>query len=98
MMTQAHIFTYYVVAQANLRVGPQPNASTHTSGIQDFMRMNPSTLHGTKVYEDPQGFIYEIFKVMDSMGMTPREKAELAAYQLKMWNKCGLRNGEMRDP
>ena len=51
--------------------------------------MNPSTFHGTKLDEDPQGFIDEVFKVVDTMGVTPREKAELAAYQLKdvaqMW-------------
>ena len=47
------------------------------------MRMNPPTIHGTKVDAYPQGFIDEIFKVVDSMGVTPREKAELAAYQLK---------------
>ena len=33
--------------------------------------------------EDPQGFIDEVFKVVDVMGVTPRERDELAAYQLK---------------
>ena len=33
--------------------------------------------------EDPQGFIDEVFKVVYVMGVTPREKAELDAYQLK---------------
>lgn len=51
--------------------------------------MNPPIFHGTKVDEDPQGFIDEVFKVVDTMGVTPREKAELDAYQLKdvaqMW-------------
>ena len=47
------------------------------------MRMNPPTFHGTKVDEDPQAFIYEFFKVVDAMGVTPREKAELSPYQLK---------------
>ena len=45
--------------------------------------MNPPTFHGTKVDEDPQGFIDEVFKVVDAMGVTPREKVELASYQLK---------------
>ena len=44
--------------------------------------MNPPTLHGTKVDEDPQGFIDEVFKVVDAIDETPREKAELASYQL----------------
>ena len=47
------------------------------------MSMNPPTFYGTKVDEDPQVFIDEVFKVVDVMGVTPREKAELVAYQLK---------------
>ncbi|KAK4731662.1 hypothetical protein R3W88_024650 [Solanum pinnatisectum] len=45
--------------------------------------MNPPTFYGSKVDEDPQGFIDEVFKVLDAMGVSPQEKAELAAYQLK---------------
>ena len=43
------------------------------------MRINPYTFHGTKVVEDPQGFIDEVFKVVDVMGLNPREKGELAS-------------------
>ena len=64
-----------MVAQANLGVGPQPNASNPTSRIRDFMRMNPPIFHGTKVDEYPQGFICEVFKVVDSMGATPKENS-----------------------
>ena len=32
--------------------------------------------------EDPQGFIDEVSKVVDAMGVTPIEKQELASYQL----------------
>ena len=45
--------------------------------------MNPPTFHGTKVDEDPHGFIYEVFKVIEAIGVTPKNKAELVAYQLK---------------
>ncbi len=45
MMTQSHIFTNHVVAQDNRGVGPQSNASTPASRIQDFMRMNPLPFH-----------------------------------------------------
>ena len=47
------------------------------------MRMKPPAFQGTKVDEDLQGFIDEVFKVVDAMGVTPREIAELDAYQLK---------------
>ena len=53
------------------------------------MRMNPLTFDGPNVDENPQCFIDDVFKVVDVMGVTPGEKAELAAYQLKevaqMW-------------
>lgn len=77
-MIQPHVLTNNVVAQANIGVGLQPNGR-----IQDFMRMNLPTFHDNKVDEDPQVFIDEVFKVADVMGVTPREKAKLSAYQLK---------------
>ncbi|XP_027772362.1 uncharacterized protein LOC114076856 [Solanum pennellii] len=83
MTTQDQVVTNNVVAQVKLGVGPQPNASTIASRIHDFMRMNSPTFHGTNMNEDPQGFIYEVFKVVDAMSVTPKEQAELVAYQLK---------------
>src|SRR5688572_18646117 len=63
------------------QVGRQ--ASTPASRVRDFTRMNPPEFHGSKVEEDPQAFIDEIARVVTIMGVTPEEKAELAAYQLK---------------
>ena len=47
------------------------------------MRISPPTFNRTKGDEDPQSSINEIFKVVDDMGVTPKERAELSAYQLK---------------
>ena len=60
-----------------------PNANTTTLRIRDFTRMNPPTFFGPKVQEDPQGFIDEVFKVLDIVGVSFKEKVGLAAYQLK---------------
>ena len=51
--------------------------------IRGLMRMNPPTFCGTKLDEYPQGFIDEVFKVVDAMGVNPREKAKLNTYKLK---------------
>ncbi|WMV38632.1 hypothetical protein MTR67_032017 [Solanum verrucosum] len=45
--------------------------------------MNPPKFYYSKVEKDPQEFIDEVYKILDIMGVTPIEKAELAAYQLK---------------
>ena len=53
------------------------------SRLRDFMRMNPPMFFGSKVYEDPQDFIDEVYNILFSMGVSTIAKAELAAYQLK---------------
>ncbi|XP_049406176.1 uncharacterized protein LOC125869781 [Solanum stenotomum] len=74
-----------ITTQANRDVRPRVNSieSTVASRLIDFTRMNPPTLFGSKVDEDLQNFIDEVFRIVDAMGVTPREKAELASYQLK---------------
>ena len=58
-------------------------ASTPASRVRDFTRMNPPEFHRSKVDEDPQAFVDEVGRVVTIIGVTPVEKAELAAYQLK---------------
>ena len=50
--------------------------------IIEFLKMNPLEFTGSKVEEDPNGFIDEVYKTFAIIGLTSREKAELAAYQL----------------
>lgn len=83
MRHQAHVVNNYIIYKVNHGVELQSNDSTHASRKLDFMRINPSTIHGTKVDEDPKCFIDDFLKVVDGMGVTHREKAQLAAYQLK---------------
>ena len=65
------------------RVQVNPYANTIASRNRDFTRMNLLTFYSSKVEEDSQGFIDEVFKVIDCMCGSSQEKAELAAYQLK---------------
>ena len=53
------------------------------SRLRDFTRMNPPTFYGSKVDEEPQEFINEVYNILYTMGMSSSEKAELASYQLK---------------
>lgn len=73
--TQAQAMTVHAnqefVPRANQRVG------TMDSRFKDFTRMNPPTLYGPKFEEDPQVFIYEIYKILYFMGLTVSEKVEL---------------------
>ena len=83
MKDKAHLVNNHFFPTQTKEVDLNPNANTPAFIIPDFMRINPPTFHGTKVGEDPQSFIHDLFKVVDAMGVTPKDKAELAAYQLK---------------
>ena len=48
--------------------------------LRDFTRMNPLMYFGSKVDEDPQDFLDEVYKILFAMGVSTTEKVELAAY------------------
>lgn len=45
--------------------------------------MYPLEFYVSKVDEDPKGFIYEVYKVIEIIELSSIVKAELAAYELK---------------
>ena len=53
------------------------------SRLRDFMRMNPPMYFGSKIDEDPQDFLDEVYKILFAMGVSTTGKAKVAAYQLK---------------
>ena len=53
------------------------------SRVRDLTRMNPRTFYGSKIEEDTQEFIDEVYKILYGMGLTTIEKSELATYKLK---------------
>ncbi|WMV51369.1 hypothetical protein MTR67_044754 [Solanum verrucosum] len=59
------------------------NVGMEAARIKDFTRMNPLEFHGSKVDEDPQQFIDEMYKIVEVMRFSTVKKAELDTYQLK---------------
>ena len=57
--------------------------SSMTSTLRDFWRINPLNFLGSKLGEDPQDFKDEVYKIVYSMNMTPREKVDMVSYNLK---------------
>lgn len=70
-------------------------ANIGATRIQDFTRMNPSLILGSKSEEDPQEFFYIVHKVTDIMSVTLSEIVDFSTYQLqdiahrwyKQWKK-----------
>ena len=71
--------------EANRVVVPHPNeqVATMASRLRDFARMNHPTFYGSKVEEDPQEFIDEVYKILLAMGLSTSQTVELVTYQLK---------------
>ena len=76
------------------------NVHSAASRATDFTRMNPVEFHGSEVKEDPQKFIDKVHMILKIGRVTPVEKAELAADQLKyvaqvwysQWNEGRLKD------
>ena len=63
--------------------------------------MNPPNFYRSKVEEDPQEIIYEVYKILLAMGLSTSVKAEFATYQLKnmdqAWFVLFSKNRLLRD-
>ena len=78
--TQAQL----MMTHANREVVPRAyqQDATMDSHLRDFTRMNPPNFYRSKVVEDPQEFIDEIYKILYRMGLSTSEKVELSTYKL----------------
>ena len=65
------------------RVKVNLHSGTTASRVRNFTRMNSTTLFGSKVEDDPQGFIHELFKALDAMAVYSKDMVELYTYKLK---------------
>ena len=73
--------TFRGLLKSGKEVVPRPNqqVATMDSRLRAFPRMNLPTYYGSKVEEDPQEFIYEVYKIF-FIGLSTSEKAELDTY------------------
>ena len=73
------------MTQENRDVGPRINdlENTLATMLRDFLRMNPPTFLRSKVGDDPQAFLDDVYKIVHAIWVTSREKEELVSYQLK---------------
>ena len=71
-MNQAQAIT----SQANLEIIPCPHqkVTTMASRLWYFILINPTNFYESKVYEDPEEFIYEVYKIQLAMGLFTSEK------------------------
>ena len=60
-----------------------PIGGMGSTRVMEFLRMNPPEVYISKVEEEPNGFIDEVYKVLAIIGVHSIDKAELAAYQYK---------------
>ena len=65
-----------------------------TSRLSESTRMSPFMFFGSKMIEDPQDFIDEVYNILYVIGLTLNEKDELASYQLKAIAQIGTPNGD----
>ena len=68
-----------VTTQVNLSMVSRENVVViiMNSRLREFVRMNPPIFLGSKVGEDTQKYIDEVYKIVHAMGVTSREKVEL---------------------
>ena len=65
--------------QDNLSMMPRVVEITLTSRLRDFLTMKSSIFRGSRVNDDPQEFLDGVYKVLSSIGITFKEKAELSS-------------------
>ena len=58
------IKVYDVQQDREISLRPLQEVTTLASRLRDFTRINPPTLYGSKVDEDPEKFIDEVYKIL----------------------------------
>ncbi|WMV45581.1 hypothetical protein MTR67_038966 [Solanum verrucosum] len=87
-----------LITQANgeVVVAVNPNVALAVSKVRNFTRMYLPEFHRSKVEEDPQEVIDEVYMVLMIMGARPVEKVKLLLINLRVLFKFCSTNGKKR--
>ncbi|TMW92517.1 hypothetical protein EJD97_012944 [Solanum chilense] len=89
-----------MMAQANWEIGTpvNKNSSTMASHFRGFTIMNPPMFYWSKVNEDHQYFLDEVYKILFTMWVTLNEKVKKSTYYLKdvaqIWHRNSNRDAK----
>ena len=99
--TSIIFFAQALIAQANREMMQNLIGRISAYMIREFLRMNPVEFSVSKVEEDANGFIYEVYKKLTIMGLDSSEEVELSTYQLKdvsqVWYEQWNDNWQIRE-
>ncbi|XP_070054693.1 uncharacterized protein [Nicotiana tomentosiformis] len=85
LRSAVHLLTQLVATQQQARASASAGSSEGFGSlrVRDFIALSPPNFTGTDQREDPQDFIYQLYRIFRVMHATEKEAVELAAFRLR---------------